>query len=72
MKHEMRQVTARLTCGVLLCASMLAHSEALQANSRQSFTAKVIAVLDGDTVLIRRSGGPLKIRLAEIDAPEKA
>ena len=32
----------------------------------------MIAVLDGDTVLVRRVGGLLKIRLAEIDAPEKA
>lgn len=28
-------------------------------------------VLDGDTVLIRRAGGLVKIRLAGIDAPEK-
>lgn len=36
------------------------------------FAARIIAVLDGDTVLIRRAGGLVKIRLAEIDAPEKA
>jgi len=40
------------------------------------FSAGVIAVLDGDTVLILRkgigaAGGLVKIRLAEIDAPEK-
>ena len=35
----------------------------------EEFSAKVIAVLDGDTVLIRRHG-LVKIRLAEIDAPE--
>jgi endonuclease YncB( thermonuclease family) len=72
MKHDMRQIAARLICGVLLGASGLAHSEALPANSRQAFTARVIAVLDGDTVLIKRASGLLKIRLAEIDAPEKA
>jgi endonuclease YncB( thermonuclease family) len=36
------------------------------------FTAKVVVVLDGDTVMVQRKGGLVKIRLAEIDAPEKA
>ncbi len=39
--------------------------------SARNFFAKVIAVIDGDTVLILRNGHPLKIRLADIDAPEK-
>ncbi len=46
------------------CAFNTAHAE--------EFSAKVIAVLDGDTVLIRRSNGLVKIRLSGIDAPEKA
>ena len=36
------------------------------------FTAKVIAALDGDTVMVQRKSGLVKIRLNEIDAPEKA
>jgi len=48
----------------LICTCNLA-----QANE---FFAKVIAVMDGDTVLVRRASGLVKIRLAEIDAPEKA
>jgi len=35
------------------------------------FSAKVIAVFDGDTVLIKRANGVTKVRLAGIDAPEK-
>ncbi len=55
---------ARWICAVLLCVNVSAFGE--------EFFAKVIVVLDGDTVLIRRSNGLVKIRLAEIDAPEKA
>lgn len=54
----------KLICTALLCISGLAYSE--------EFTAKVIEVLDGDTVLIKRANGLLKVRLAEIDAPEKS
>jgi micrococcal nuclease len=98
-----------LICCAILSASGWAHSEDLRPESAHDFAAKVIAVLDGDTVLILRKGGgitagpgqdhakgesqaahPLqanpagppsrgthagglvKIRLAEIDAPEKA
>jgi len=36
------------------------------------FTARVIAVFDGDTVMaVSNSGPPVKVRLADIDAPEK-
>lgn len=36
------------------------------------FTAKVISVLDGDTILVLQEGKTAKVRLANIDAPEKA
>ena len=52
-----------LLCVVLFAASGMAQAE--------EFVTQVIAVLDGDTVLIRRAHGMLKIRLADIDAPEK-
>lgn len=43
-----------------------------QAALAEQFASRIIAVLDGDTVLIRQGGGVRKIRLAGIDAPEKA
>lgn len=38
----------------------------------ESYSAKVLAVIDGDTVLVLRGAHPVKIRLGDIDAPEKA
>lgn len=38
----------------------------------RTFSGKVLAVLDGDTLLVLRGGNPVKVRLAEVDAPEKA
>jgi len=38
----------------------------------EEFSSKVIAVLDGDTVLVLRGAQRIKVRLANIDAPEKA
>lgn len=55
---------------LLLISSLCAVGLAQGALAAQSFTAKVIAVLDGDTLLVTRAGKPLKLRLAEIDAPE--
>lgn len=37
----------------------------------ETFNAKVIVVMDGDTVMVLRDGHKTKIRLANIDAPEK-
>jgi endonuclease YncB( thermonuclease family) len=39
----------------------------------ESFVPQSVLVLDGDTVLVRRESGarPMKVRLADIDAPEK-
>lgn len=65
-----------LACCTFVCASGWVYGTELPAAEQhtvpaQDFTATIIAVLDGDTVLIRRKTGLVKIRLAEIDAPEK-
>jgi micrococcal nuclease len=54
--------TRSLAAAVLLVATGLAHAD---------FTGKVIAVLDGDTADVLVEQRPVRVRLAEIDAPEK-
>ncbi len=39
--------------------------------SNKTFTAKVIGIMDGDTMEILYKNSPVKIRLAHIDCPEK-
>lgn len=48
---------------LLLCLCSFAHAE--------EFSARIIAVIDGDTVLALKGAQKIKIRLANIDAPEK-
>jgi len=67
------------TATAWFCAVLIGLNGAAYAapESETEFSAKVVAVLDGDTVLVvhraagQRAGGLMKIRLAEIDAPEK-
>lgn len=51
-----------LLSGMLLALCSIAQAE--------EFDAKVIAVMDGDTVMVLRDGKKIKVRLANIDAPE--
>lgn len=55
----------QLLCSVVLVIVPLAVNA-------ETFAAKVIEVFDGDTVLVLRGNQKIKIRLANIDAPEKA
>ncbi|MEQ1674482.1 MAG: thermonuclease family protein, partial [Candidatus Nitrotoga sp.] len=60
------------TVNKLLCALLLFCVSALA--SGEEYSGRVISVLDGDTVLVSRDDrpqAPIKIRLANIDAPEK-
>ncbi|MEO6976284.1 MAG: thermonuclease family protein [Gallionella sp.] len=82
----MNRPATALFCAVLLGLNGPACGDIPAPDTEQEFSARVIAVLDGDTVLIlyragtppassvqgRHAGGLVKIRLAEIDAPEKA
>jgi len=52
-----------MLAGAFALASLSAHAD---------FTGKVVAVADGDTITVLRAKEQVKIRLAGIDAPEKA
>jgi endonuclease YncB( thermonuclease family) len=54
----------RTLAAVLCCLALSAQAE--------TFSAKVIMVMDGDTVMVLRGKQKIKVRLANIDAPEKA
>ena len=44
----------------------------LTANAHADFTGMVVSVADGDTITVLRDRTQVKVRLLEIDAPEKA
>jgi endonuclease YncB( thermonuclease family) len=50
---------------IALCCCIALSTQA------ETFSAKVIAVMDGDTVMVLRDGQKIKVRLANIDAPER-
>jgi endonuclease YncB( thermonuclease family) len=43
----------------------------LALNAHADFTGKVVAVADGDTITVLKDLQQVKVRLTEIDAPEK-
>lgn len=57
--------------GVVALLSACASYHAIP-DSKVNFTGKVVAVADGDTITVLRDKEQVKIRLIEIDAPEKA
>ena len=48
---------------ILLLVPALAHAE--------SFTGRVVGVIDGDTFRVRRDRRTVKVRLHDVDCPDK-
>ena len=61
----------RLVGVLFLCLVLWVHALALSAET-QIFTGKVVGVSDGDTLKVMHEGRAEKVRLADIDCPEKA
>ena len=64
MTNHRTRLAALLALAITLCAGV--------ATGADTFTGRVLAVSDGDTITVMRSGSPVKIRFNGIDAPEKA
>ena len=61
-----------LTKRFLLPALFITAFVAFPLLATQTFEAKVIGVMDGDTLEVFHEGEPLRIRLYGIDSPEKS
>lgn len=63
----------RLTIILLLLPAWIwaQNKPAAKQLQRRTFTAKVIRIIDGDTMEILYQNTPIKVRLAHIDCPEK-
>lgn len=55
-----------------LAVFLALHLTAFYPQQVPTFNGKVVAVLDGDTIEVMRSGKAVRLRLNGIDAPEKS
>ena len=72
MKTLKRKSHALISLSLLLLLGFLFSSSASPTLALESWTGKVVAVKDGDTIEVLKEGKAVRIRLAEIDCPEKA
>ncbi len=66
-------VSASRSCWFALCVALLFCGFAFHAHAGSAIEGKVVGVSDGDTITVLTDGREsIRIRLAEIDAPEKS
>ena len=56
--------------GLLVVCPLIGHAEE-QSRPRESETARVVKVTDGDTIKVLRDGEEVTIRLEGVDCPER-
>lgn len=56
---------------ILFSVQLFGQNQLTEKLSNKTFSAKVIGIMDGDTMEILYKNVPTKIRLAHIDCPEK-
>ena len=65
-------ITSRRRILLILSACFLCHAATpVQAGEDEAWSARVVWVLDGDSLIVRRDGRKVTIRLEGIDSPEK-
>ncbi len=66
-------MSASRSCWFALCVALLFCAFAFHAHAGSAFEGRVVGVADGDTITVLTDGREsIRIRLAEIDAPEKS
>jgi endonuclease YncB( thermonuclease family) len=60
-----------LTRALLLCLLLVHVTSSLAQLAPQTFSGKVVAIKDGDTIEVLYNGKAIRVRLAHMDCPEK-
>lgn len=65
----MKAISARSVAAQAACLILFACAQSIKA---ETFDATVTGVIDGDTIEVLHNGTPERIRLSQIDCPEKS
>ncbi len=71
MKTWILHTLAKILLTYLAIIGLVILLGAAAAHASEPFTGRVVGIADGDTITVLADTTPHKIRLAEIDAPEK-